>query len=117
MRRRLAVALAALVSALALGSVIAAAGDLGVFDKPEPGVVTVPSKGPGQDYKSDPAPPEASHRHPLTLAQAVRAFNPTNDPNIRDCQREGDDAFVIEISDPVDRSKPTGSGIPHGKRC
>jgi hypothetical protein len=102
----------------------AVANDVALFstppaDGPPPsGPHTGPSLGAGEDYKSDPAKPETpqSDNHDVSLTEAVKVFNPNDDPNVRVCQQK-DRSFTIEISEPADPSKPTGSGIKDGEPC
>lgn len=72
---------------------------------------TVPSRGPGQDYKSDsalPEPPEAPV--PIwTLAEAQQHLDPRNDPNILICDRGGGN-FRVQLVRPAPPNAPVRAG-------
>jgi hypothetical protein len=120
MRRRLAVLIGALICAGAVSSVLAVAAEVAIFPEPEPGAVTVEPKGPGQDYKSDPAAPEvvtARAEGPLSRGekQKIRELlDPADSPNIRVCVNDDGSGAVefIVPAEPGAKAAPAPAGTP-----
>jgi hypothetical protein len=116
MRKRVPIG-AVLTTALAVSlPAIGWAASRDSHPKPPPDARTVPSLGPGADYKSDPAAPEQPDqpRPPWTLADAQKVMDPTNDPNIRICDQGGGHFLVQYV-----RVAPAGAPLrplPAGAR-
>lgn len=97
MRKTLLLVSAALIAlALLISGLAAAGGNRGGDGQPEPPAPTVSPMGPGEDYKSEPAPGETLE-HPdgqdnpsdqgMTMAEAQQKIDPGNDPSILICKR------------------------------
>jgi hypothetical protein len=117
MRRRLVVFLGALICAGVLGSVLAVGAEVAIFPGPDPGAVTVEPKGPGQDYKSNPASPEVvAVPSKGRLAQAEKqtiweSIDPNDSPNVRVCVND-DGSGAVEFLTPAE---PGAEAAPSSK--
>jgi hypothetical protein len=120
MPRRLAVLVGALICAGALGSALAVGSEIAIFRGPDPGAVTVEPKGPGQDYKSNPATPEVvavPDKGPLTQAEKRtiwESMDPGDSPYVRVCVND-DGSGAVEFLTPAEpgaEAAPTPAGTP-----
>jgi hypothetical protein len=120
MPRRLAVLVGALICGVTLGSALAIGSEVTIFPAPDPGAVTVEPKGPGQDYKSNPAPPEVvavPNKGSLTQAEKRtiwESMDPGDSPNVRVCVNN-DGSGAIEFLTPAEpgaEAAPTPPGTP-----
>jgi hypothetical protein len=120
MRKHLLITAAALICAGAAGSVLALAADVALLPEPDPTAKTVPPRGPGEDYKSNPARPEVVPRpNQANLSQAERqriweSMDPTDSPNIRVCVNE-DGSGAIQFIRPAEPGAETVR-LPPGER-
>ena len=104
MPRRTALSIAVALAAILLAPGLAV-GHGGGNDPHEPSA-TVPPRGPGEDYKSDPAPGEhldapegegGPGTKGMSIADAQRTIDPGNDPSILLCKRPDGNFQVVKV--------------------
>lgn len=88
MRRVVPIAVGSLLAVVI--AVPAVAGGHDPYEPPPPGTVTVPARGPGEDYKSNSAEPEPIPTEPRRLSEEeirgiYEQIDPGDSPNVRVC--------------------------------
>lgn len=119
MNKPLMAVVAAVVAAAAI-PVIASANPPNSYEPPPPGTVTVPPKGPGEDYKSNLATPEQRPTPPAApISEEQRraifeSFDPHDSPNILVCVNDdgSGQALIVEPAGPEAEAAPETEAGP-----